>query len=77
MIETVRHLWRHAFTPVMCWGFCKRCHQTTRSQVRGLSALQAKFQALEELSMLKQLVQKCLVQGVGSWTLYTTPPKQV
>ena len=42
-----------------------------------LCALQARFQALEELLVLKQLVQKCLVPGVGSWSLYTTPPKQV
>lgn len=39
--------------------------------------MQARFQALEELSLLKQLVHKCLVPGVGSWSLYTTPPKQV
>lgn len=42
-----------------------------------MCTLQAKFQALEELSVLKQLVQKCLVPGVGPWSLYTTPPKQV
>lgn len=39
-------------------------------------ALQAKFQALEELLELKQLVQKCLEPGIRSWSLYTTPPKQ-
>ena len=39
-------------------------------------ALQAKFQALEELSELKQLVEKCLEPGIRSWSLYTTPPKQ-
>lgn len=39
-------------------------------------ALQAKFQALEELSELKQLVQKCLEPRIRSWSLYTTPPKQ-
>jgi hypothetical protein len=39
-------------------------------------ALQAKFQALEELSELRQLVQKCLAEGIKSWNLYTTPPKQ-
>lgn len=38
--------------------------------------LQAKFQALEELSELKQLLQKCLASGMKSWSLYTTPPKQ-
>jgi len=39
--------------------------------------MQARFQALEELSVLKQLVQKCVVPGIKSWSLYTTPPKQV
>lgn len=39
--------------------------------------MQAKFQALEELSELEQLVQKCLAPDIKSWSLYTTPPKQV
>ena len=41
--------------------------------------LQASFGALEQLSVLRELIQKCLLPSVnsGKWQLYTTPPKQV
>ncbi|BDA50940.1 probable tether containing UBX domain for GLUT4 at C-terminar half [Coccomyxa sp. Obi] len=41
--------------------------------------LQASFGALEQLSVLRDLIQKCLLPSVnsGKWQLYTTPPKQV
>ena len=44
-----------------------------------LACVQASFGALEQLSALQELIQKCLLPSIrgSKWHIYTTPPKQV